>query len=97
MIKLQLLLCQAAQQPDIEPDLRARLEAHGLHVTACGRATVTVEATAAVAESLFGPLPPLQSGFALLSAPDLPVPGDLTDAIRAISIAPQHAATRQPT
>ena len=94
MIKLQLLLRHPAQQPEIDPALRARLDACGLHVTACGRASVSVEADATVAEALFGPLPPVNAGFSLLSAPALPVPADLLDAISAISIAPHHAAPK---
>ena len=96
MIKLQLLLRQPAPLPEIDPGLRARLEALGLRVTACGRASISADAEPAVAEQLFGPLPPLQAGFAPLSAPALPVPPDLADAISLITIAPPHAAPCQP-
>ena len=92
MIKLQFLLRHPAGLPGIDHQLRARLEGLGLRVTASGRASVSVEADAVTAERLFGPLPAVQSGFALLSAPALPVPPDLADDVSMISIAPQHAA-----
>lgn len=97
MIKLQLLLRHPAGLPGIDPSLRARLEGLGLRVTACGRASVSAEADAATAERLFGPLPAVQSGFALLSAPALPVPPELAGDISMITIAPQHAAPCQPS
>jgi hypothetical protein len=98
MIKLQLLLRHPAQRPEIDPGLRARLDALGLHVTASGRASISVEASAADAEQLFGPLAVQASGFApsLAATPDLPVPTALADAISLITIAPQHIAATPP-
>jgi len=91
MIKLQLLLRHPAQLTEIDPGLRARLEALGLRVTGAGRASVSVEVDEADAEKLFGPLPPVQAGFGLLSAAALPVPPGLADAISALTLAPRHA------
>ena len=96
MIKLQLLLRHRAAHPGIAPALQAQLDALGLHVTACGRASISAEAGMACAAKLFGPLPPLESGFGPLSAPALPVPPGLADAISLITVAPQHAAPCQP-
>lgn len=96
MVKLQLLLRHPAALPELDPGLRARLEALGMRVTGSGRASVSVEAAPEVAQALLGVVPAAQSGFGLLSAPALKVPPALADAISSISIAPHHA-THVPT
>lgn len=99
MIKLQLLLRHPARDAADDPALCALLEAHGLHVTACGMATISAETSPADAEKLFGPIPAVKSGFApdLQSTPALAIPADVQHAISLITIAPHHATTNQPT
>ena len=95
MIKLQLLLRHPGAEPELDPALRARLEALGFTVTCAGRASVSATLSEADFARLFGPPPPLQAGFAAgpLAAPDLPVPPALSDAVTLITIAPRHTAT----
>ncbi len=85
MIKLALLLRHPTPDAALDPELRAALEGCGLLVTGCGRASVTVQAPAAVCASLFGPQ------HALDPNATLPVPAPLAPAISLITIAPRHA------
>ncbi|RSZ58564.1 hypothetical protein HF313_07355 [Massilia atriviolacea] len=99
MIKLQLLLRDPARDRSDDPALCALLEAHGMHVTACGMATISAETSQAEAENVFGPIPNVRAGFAsdVTSTPALAVPADLQHAISLITIAPRHTAAGQPT
>ena len=99
MIKLQLLLRDPARDRSDDPALCALLEAHGMHVTACGMATISAETSPAEAENLFGPIPHIRAGFAsdVTSTPALAIPADLQHAISLITIAPRHATPGQPT
>ncbi|MDQ1831353.1 hypothetical protein [Massilia scottii] len=99
MIKLQLLLRDPARDRSDDPALCALLEAHGMHVTACGMATISAETSLADAEKLFGPISNVRAGFAsdVTSTPALAIPADLEHAVSLITIAPRHAATSQPT
>jgi hypothetical protein len=93
MIKLQLLLRHPGADPELAPALQARLEALGLCITCCGRATISATIDEQAFERLFGPPPPIRAGFAAntLAAPELPVPAALQDAVSLITIAPRHA------
>ncbi len=95
MIKLQLLLRHPGAEPELDPALRALLEAHGLTITCTGRASVSATLSDDDFTRLFGPPPPVVAGFAAdpLAAPTLPVPPALLDAISLITIAPRHAIT----
>lgn len=95
MIKLQLLLRQAGTAPELDPALRARLEAHGMDITGTGCATVSVQLSEAQFDALFGTPPAHASGFAAepLAPGALAVPPDLAQAIRLITLAPRHSAT----
>jgi hypothetical protein len=99
MIKLQLLLRDPARDRADDTALCALLEAHGMHVTACGLATISAESSQAEAENLFGPIPNVRAGFAsgVTSTPALAIPADLQHAISLITIAPRHATPGQPT
>ncbi|NHZ39720.1 MULTISPECIES: hypothetical protein [Massilia] len=99
MIKLQLLLRDPARDRSDDPALCALLEAHGMHVTACGLATISAETSPAEAENLFGPIPNVRAGFAsdVTSTPALAIPADLQHAVSLITIAPRHATPGQPT
>lgn len=81
MIKLQLLLRHPSAEPGIDPALGEVLAQHGIAVTGVGRASLSAQMTH------------LADGFAPLSAPELPVPSGLVDAISQITIAPHHRAT----
>jgi hypothetical protein len=83
MIKLQLLLRHPSPEPGIDEALRTALAAHGLQVTACGRASVSVQMAPDDFARLFGPAPDTSA---------LPVPAGLQDAITLITSAPQHCA-----
>lgn len=99
MIKLQLLLRHPGAEPELDPDLRAQLEALGLAVTGCGRASLSANVSEDDFTRLFGPPGPLSGGFAagLLATPALPVPPALQGAISLITVAPHHsAANLQP-
>ena len=95
MIKLQLLLRHPAQGPQLDPALRARLEAHGMAVTGSGCATVTAEIAEDAFDQLFDCQPEHASGFATgpLAAPCLRVPPDLLDTISTITLPPRHTPT----
>jgi hypothetical protein len=95
MIKLQLLLRRLTLTPELEPDLRARLEALGMHVTGVGNASVAAEITPQDFEALFGPPPATHAGSVATpqAAPALPVPHALADAITLITIASRHVST----
>ena len=95
MIKLQLLLRHPGAEPELDPALRAQLEALGFTVTCAGRASVSATVSEAGFARLFGPPPPLQAGFAAgpLAPPELPVPPSLANAVTLITIAPRHTAT----
>lgn len=94
MIKLQLLLRHPGPGFELDPALRARLEAHGMAVTGAGRATLSAQIGQADFERLFDCQPTHASGFATgpLAAPGLRVPPDLLDTISLITIAPRHTA-----
>lgn len=96
MIKLQLLLRHPGAEPELEPALRALIEANGMTVTGYGRASVSATITEAEFARLFGAPPEIQGGFAVgnaQSAPELAVPPALQDAVSLISVAPRHSAT----
>ncbi len=95
MIKLQLLLRHPGAEPEVDPALRALLEAHGIQVSCEGRATISANISEDDFARLFGPHGPLAAGFAARQAdsPALAVPDDLQDAISLITIAPRHTAT----
>lgn len=93
MIKLQLLLRHPSAEPGIDPALGELLAQHGMTVTGVGRASLSAQMTQAAFDQQFGPMPHLAAGFAPLSAPELPVPSGLADAISQITIAPHHRAT----
>lgn len=95
MIKLQLLLRQPSAEPELDPALRAQLEALGLTITGIGRASLSASVSEDDFARLFGPPRPVNAGFAAgpLTAPDLPVPPALAHAISLITIAPHHVAT----
>lgn len=97
MIKLQLLLRHPGAEPELDPALRAQLEALGLTITGCGRASVSATVSEDDFARLFGPPGPVQAGFAAsaLAAPELPVPPQLLEAICLITVAPRHVATNQ--
>lgn len=99
MIKLQLLLRHPALDPVDDPALRALLAAHGLHVTACGRASISADIAPSDAEQLFGPIPTVKSGFApdLPSTPALAIPADVEHAISLITLAPHQSPASQPS
>lgn len=81
MIKLQLLLRHPGTEPGIEETLRTALAAHGLQVTGCGRASVSVQIAADDFARLFGDAPDVTA---------LPVPAGLQDAVTLITSAPRH-------
>lgn len=95
MIKLQLLLRHPGKEPELDPALRARLEACGMAVTGAGRASLSAEIGEDGFDKLFGHHPALQSGFAPTpqASMELPVPASLSDAISLITVAPRHSAT----
>ncbi len=95
MIKLQLLLRQAGTSPELDPALRAVLEAHGMAITATGCATVSVQMSEAQFDTLFGTPPAHASGFAAqpLAQSALVVPANLSHAVSLITLAPRHSAT----
>ena len=99
MIKLQFLLRQPGAHPEVDPALRARLDGHGIKITAEGLASLSADVSEEDFMRLFGPHKPLTAGFA--SAPDqtpeLKIPADLQDAISLITIAPRHTATANST
>jgi hypothetical protein len=97
MIKLQLLLRHPSPEAELDPALRDALAAHGMAVTATGRASLSAEVSPSDFEHWFGPLPALQWGFApnASAAPALPVPPDLSPAVSLITIAPQHVHMQQ--
>ena len=97
MIKLELLLRKAGAEPGLDPALRALLEAQGLSVSGAGRATVSASIAEADFVRLFGAAPAIRAGYAAgpLSAPGLPVPAALADAISLITVA-CPAARRGP-
>ncbi|HEU4777028.1 MAG TPA: hypothetical protein VFS95_09400 [Telluria sp.] len=88
MIKLQLLLRHPGPEPDIDEALRAALAAHGLQVTGCGRASVSVQIAADDFARLFGASPDVTS---------LPVPADLQDAVTLITCPPKHCVLPYPS
>ena len=94
MIKLQLLLRHPGPNRQLDPALRARLEAHGMAVTGSGCATVTAQIAQDDFDLLFDCQPEHASGFATgpLAAPCLRVPPDLLDTISTITIPPRHTA-----
>lgn len=98
MIKLQLLLRHPGAEPELDPALRAQLEALGFAITGCGRASVSASVSEDDFARLFGPPQPVKAGFAAgpLAAPGLPVPPALDDAIALITVAPRHVATQPP-
>lgn len=98
MIKLQLLLRHPGADPELDPALRAQLEALGLAVTGCGRASVSATVSEDDFARLFGPPGPMKAGYAAsaLATPELPVPPALQGAISLITVAPRHVATHQP-
>lgn len=81
MIKLQLLLRHPGTEPDIDEALRATLAAHGLQVTGCGRASVSVQIAPDDFARLFGDAP---------DATALPVPAGLQGAVTLITCPPKH-------
>ena len=93
MIKLQLLLSQPAEQAQLDPDVQARLEALGMRVTGCGLASVSAEIAPDLYQKLFGPPPPLQAGCVATpqAAPTLPVPPELADSVKLVTIAARPA------
>jgi hypothetical protein len=95
MIKLQLLLRHPGAEPELDPGLRELLQASGLTVTGCGRASVSATVSEADFARLFGAPRPAVAGFAasLPAADALPVPPSLSEAISLITIAPRHTAT----
>lgn len=93
MIKLQLLLSQPSRDAQLDPAVCARLEALGMQVTGSGLATVSAEIARDAYERLFGPPPPLQGGCVATAqaAPTLPVPADLADSVKLVTIAAKPA------
>lgn len=85
MIKLQLLLRHPGKEPELDPALRAALEALGMHVDGVGRASVSAHMAQDDYATLFGQ-PPLESC-------ELPIPAALADAVSLITVAPHHVAT----
>lgn len=99
MIKLQLLLHRPQCSLELDPALRARIEAHGMRITAVGLATISAEMSHDDYEHLFGmPPPELVSGcmHSAPSAPALPVPPDLAGSVTLITIAARHVTTTGP-
>lgn len=98
MIKLQLLLRRPGADPELDPVLRALLEANGLTVTGSGRASVSATMPEEAFARLFGQAPEVKSGFAAAppaaEAPALAVPPALLDAISLITVAPRHTTTK---
>lgn len=92
MVKLQLLLVQASASPALDAGLAARLQQLGLRVTGYGRTSISAEVDEADFTHLFGAAPPHPSGFVVNPAdtPALPVPPELRDAIRLITLVPRH-------
>lgn len=98
MIKLQMLLRRPGADPELDPALRTLLEANGLTITGCGRASVSATVSDQDFARLFGPAPAIKAGFAAQSAAataagELTVPPALLDAISLISVAPRHTTT----
>ena len=97
MIKLQMLLRRPGADPELDPALRALLEANGLTVTGCGRASVSATVSDQDFARLFGPAPALKAGFAAqpvsAAAGEMTVPAALLDAISLITVAPRHITT----
>ena len=93
MIKLQLLLSQPNRDAQLDPGVCARLEALGMRITASGAATVSADIAPDAYERLFGPPPPLQAGCVATpqAAPTLPVPADLADSVKLVTIAARPA------
>ena len=87
MIKLQLLLQRPSADITLDPDVRAAIEAHGLTITAFGRATVSAEMSVAAFENLFG---------TPAGAAPLPVPPGLQSSISLITFTPRHSVMRHP-
>lgn len=98
MIKLQMLLRRPGANPGLDPALRALLEANGLTITGCGRASVSATMSEQDFARLFGPPPALKAGFAAgpvaAAAPELAVPPALLDAVSLITVAPRHTPTK---
>lgn len=98
MIKLQLLLRRPGADPELDPLLRALLEANGLTVTGSGRASVSATMPEDEFARLFGQAPELKAGFAAApaaaEASALAVPPVLLDSISLITVAPRHTATK---
>lgn len=96
MIKLQLLLRRPGAEPELDPGLRAQLEALGLTITGTGRATLSATMQEADFARLFGVPPQAVPAAGPLAGPELTVPPALTDAVSLITVAPRHVATNQP-
>ena len=92
MIKLQLLLVQASATPALDAGLAARLAQAGLRITGHGRASISAEVSEPDFARLFGVAPPHPGGFVANPAdtPALPIPPELRDAIRLITLVPRH-------
>ena len=97
MIKLQLLLRRPRSEPKLDAPLRARIEQHGINVTGSGRASISAAMTEDAFAHLFGAHGSLQSGYASLSEPPLPVPPALQEEISLITLVPRHGPTDQPS
>lgn len=93
MIKIDLLLRRPSSGLSLDAGLRARLEQLGFVIDGNGRATVSAHMDDAAFAALFGPAPPLRSGFAPLTAPALAVPDSLQDDISLITCPPRHGPT----
>lgn len=94
MIKLQLLLRQPGDNPEVDPALRAQLAALGVAITGEGRASLSATISEDDFRRLFGPPRALTTAFAggPFDSPELPVPAGLLDTISNITIAPRNAS-----
>ena len=93
MINLQLLLSQPSVEPELDPGMRERLEALGMQVTGSGYATVSAQIAPEHYARLFGAPPPLHGGSVATpqAAPVLPVPAELADSVKLVTIAAKPA------
>ena len=93
MIKLQLLLRHPQPEPEVDPALRALLDAYGIMLTGEGRATLSASVTEDAFVRLFGALTIAPVSTARPFEPaELPVPANLAEAISLITVAPHNPA-----
>ena len=91
MIKLQLLLRHPRPEPEVDPALRALLEAHGIVLTCAGRASLSANLTEDAYARLFGaPKIAASENAGPFEPATLPIPPALAGAISLITVAPHN-------